>query len=165
VSNGLRIGEGIDRHRLEEGRPLWLGGVQVPSDQGLSGHSDGDALIHAVCDALLGALALGDLGSLFSDEDPANEGRPSADFLKYVMRRVGAAGYRVSNVDATIMAERPRLAPHAEAMRARLAELLSVTSGQVSVKATRGEGLGPEGEGRAITVRAVALLAPRQDAR
>lgn len=162
MSPGLRIGEGIDRHPLEAGRPLWLGGVEIPGEIGLAGHSDGDALIHAICDALLGALALGDLGTLFSDEDPSNQGRASQDFLRYVMRRVGVAGYRVENVDATIMAERPRLAPHALAMRRRLAELLNVSVDQVSVKATRGEGLGPEGEGRAMTVRAVALLSPRE---
>jgi 2-C-methyl-D-erythritol 2,4-cyclodiphosphate synthase len=154
----LRIGEGIDRHRLVEGRALILGGVGIEHSHGLAGHSDGDALTHAICDALLGALALGDLGQHFSDTDPANADRDSLEFLEQVVRRVEEAGWRVANVDATIMAEAPRLAPHVAAMRAALAGAMGVGVGQVSVKATRGEGVGPEGEGRAITVRAVALV-------
>jgi 2-C-methyl-D-erythritol 2,4-cyclodiphosphate synthase len=154
----LRVGEGIDRHRLVEGRPLILGGVLVEHDRGLRGHSDGDALTHAVCDALLGALALGDLGGHFSDEDPTHAGRDSLDFLRHVAGLVRQRGWRVANVDATVMAEAPRLAPHVETMRARLAQALGVGVDQVSVKATRGEGVGPEGRGESILARAVALL-------
>lgn len=154
----VRIGEGIDRHRLVEGRALWLGGVEIPHTHGLLGHSDGDAALHALCDALLGAAALGDLGQLFADTDAAHAGRASADFVAEVARRVGEAGYRVGNVDLTIMAERPALAPHRPAMVARIAGLLGVEPGRVSVKATRGEGLGPEGRGECITARCVALL-------
>ncbi len=154
----IRVGEGIDRHRLIEGIPLILGGVELEHPKGLSGHSDGDALFHAVCDALLGALALGDLGQMFSDTDPTNENRDSAQFVKQVAARVRAAGFEIGNVDATIMAEAPRIAPHANTMRENLARALEVDVGLVSVKATRGEKVGPEGKGKAITVRAVALV-------
>lgn len=154
----VRIGEGIDRHRMEPGRQLVLGGVSIPFERGLAGHSDGDALLHAVASALLGSLALGDLGQHFPDTDPAWKGRPSSQFVAHVVGLVHARGYRVGNVDATIMAEQPRLAPHLPAMRQNLARLLAVGPDQVSVKATRGEGVGPEGEGRSILARAVALV-------
>jgi len=154
----IRIGEGIDRHRLVEGRPLILGGVGIEHSHGLEGHSDGDALTHAICDALLGALALGDLGQHFSDTDPSNAKRDSLEFLAHVVRLAGQKGWRLGNVDATVMAEHPRLAPHIGAMRAALAGAMSSSLDRISVKATRGEGLGPEGEGLAITARAVVLL-------
>lgn len=154
----LRIGEGIDRHRLVMGRPLILGGVGIDHTHGLQGHSDGDALTHAICDALLGALALGDLGQHFSDTDPANAARDSLEFLGHVIHLVEEQGWCVGNVDATVMAEAPRLAPHVAAMRAALAGAMGIALDRVSVKATRGEGVGPEGEGLAITARAIALL-------
>jgi 2-C-methyl-D-erythritol 2,4-cyclodiphosphate synthase len=158
-----RIGLGIDRHRLVPGRPLVLGGVEIPHERGLEGHSDADALIHAVCDALLGAAALGDIGQLFSDSDPAHAGRDSTEFLQEVVRRVAEAGFAPVNVDVTVMAEAPRLAPHIEAMRSRLAGVMGLAVGRVSVKATRGEGLGPEGRQEGITAQAVALIQARED--
>lgn len=154
----LRIGEGIDRHPLEAGRPLVLGGVEIAHSHGLVGHSDGDAVLHALCDALLGALAMGDLGQLFSDSAAENAGRDSAEFVAEVMKRVRAAGYSLGNADLTIVAEAPKIAPHVAAMRQRIAELCACEASRISVKATRGEGLGPEGRGEAITVRAVVLL-------
>jgi 2-C-methyl-D-erythritol 2,4-cyclodiphosphate synthase len=154
----VRIGEGVDRHRLVEGRPLILGGVSIEHEKGLSGHSDGDALTHAICDAILGALALGDLGQHFPDTDPAHEGRASLEFLREVAALARGAGWRPGNVDATVMAEAPRLAPHLETMRAALAGVLQLELNCVSIKATRGEGLGPEGRGEAITARAVVLM-------
>lgn len=154
----IRVGQGIDRHRLVEGKPLILGGIGIEHSHGLEGHSDGDALTHAICDALLGALALGDLGQHFSDRDPANENRDSLEFLAHVIRLVQQKGWRLGNVDATVMAEAPRLAPHVQAMRAALAGAMGSAPDRISVKATRGEGLGPEGEGRAITAHAVVLL-------
>jgi 2-C-methyl-D-erythritol 2,4-cyclodiphosphate synthase len=152
------VGEGIDRHRLVAGRRLMLAGVEIEHSHGLAGHSDGDAVLHALCDALLGALALGDLGRLFSDEAEENRDRASADFLQAVMERVIAAGYRLGNADLSIMAEAPRLAPHVEAMRANVARLCGCEPHRISIKATRGEGLGPEGRDEAITVRAVVLV-------
>ena len=154
----VRVGEGLDRHRLEPGRPLVLGGVVVPYSLGLAGHSDGDALTHAVCSALLGALALGDLGSHFPDTDARWKGEPSATFLAEVARMVKERGWRIGNVDATLMAEQPRLSSHIPAMRENLATWMGIAADQVSVKATRGEGLGPEGEGRSILARAVVLV-------
>ncbi len=155
----LRIGQGIDRHRLVEGRRLVLGGVTIEHTHGLDGHSDADALLHAICDALLGAVAQGDIGQVFSDTDPAHAGRDSREFLRAIVARVHAAGFQVVNVDSTIMAEAPRLAPHVPAMRSHVAEDLGIDVERVSVKATRGEGLGPEGRREAITAHAVVLLA------
>lgn len=154
----LRIGQGYDRHRLVKDRPLVLGGVAIEHDFGLEGHSDADALVHAVCDALLGAAALGDLGGHFSDEVLAHAGRSSLEFLAEIAARLRQEGYRVCNVDSTVIAEAPRIAPHAEAMRANLARVLELELGRVSVKATRGEGLGPEGRREAISVEAICLL-------
>jgi len=154
----IRIGEGIDRHPLVVGRPLILGGVPIEHEKGLLGHSDGDALTHAVCDAILGALALGDLGSHFADTDPSQKDRASLEFLREVLALARAGGWRLGNLDATVMAEAPRLAPHLPKMRAELARALEVEFERVSVKATRGEGLGPEGRGEAITARAVVLM-------
>ena len=156
----MRIGHGYDVHRLVPGRPLILGGVAVPSDVGLDGHSDADVLTHAVIDALLGAAALGDIGALFPDTDAAYEGADSIGLLEAVAGRVRAAGYALANVDATVVLERPRLRPHVDAMRGRLAGALGVAVGEVSVKATTGEGLGWEGAGRGAAAHAVCLLVP-----
>lgn len=155
---GLRIGEGWDVHALVAGRPLVLGGVTVPHSHGLAGHSDADALAHAITDALLGAAALGDIGRHFPDTDPAFAGADSMRLLAEAARRVRAAGYEISNVDATVVAQAPKLAPHIPAMCARLAQALCVPVGCVNVKAKTAERMGPVGEGRAIEARAVALL-------
>ncbi len=155
---GLRIGEGWDVHALVAGRPLVLGGVTVPHSHGLAGHSDADALAHAVTDALLGAAALGDIGRHFPDTDPAFAGADSLRLLAEAARRVRAAGYAIGNVDATVVAQAPKLAPHIPAMCARLAQALGVPVGCVNVKAKTAEKMGPVGEGRAIEARAVALL-------
>jgi 2-C-methyl-D-erythritol 2,4-cyclodiphosphate synthase len=154
----LRIGEGWDVHALVAGRPLVLGGVVIPHTHGLLGHSDADALLHAITDALFGAAGLGDIGRHFPDTDPAFRGADSAHLLAEAARRVRAAGWELANVDATIVAQAPRMAPHIEAMRARIADVLGVAAGQVNVKAKTAEKMGPVGEGRAIEARAVCLL-------
>ena len=155
----LRIGEGWDIHALVAGRPLVLGGVTVPHSHGLDGHSDADALLHAITDALFGASGLGDIGRHFPDTDPAFAGADSAALLAECLRRVHAEGWRVVNVDATVIAQAPKLAPHVHAMRERIAALLGVATEAVNVKAKTAEKLGPVGEGRAIEARAVCLLA------
>jgi 2-C-methyl-D-erythritol 2,4-cyclodiphosphate synthase len=154
----FRVGIGHDTHRLIEGRPLVLGGVAVPHDRGLVGHSDADVVLHAVTDALLGAAALGDIGDLFPDSDPANRGRDSAEFVREAMRRLAAAGWRAVNIDIVIHAERPKLGPHKQVMRDRLADLLGLPIGAVSVKAKTGEQVGPIGRGEAISCEAVVLI-------
>ena len=154
----LRIGQGWDIHRLVAGRPLMLGGVLVPHERGLLGHSDGDAVLHAVADALLGALAAGDLGQHFPDTDSRWRGADSAGLLGEVVRLVAARGARVVNVDVSILAERPRLAAHLPAMRARLAGLLAIDGDRVGLKARTMEGLGAIGAGEAIAAQAVALI-------
>jgi 2-C-methyl-D-erythritol 2,4-cyclodiphosphate synthase len=154
----MRIGHGYDVHRLVEGRPLVLGGVTIPHDTGLDGHSDADVLLHAIADALLGAAALGDIGALFPDTDPAWEGADSLELLTSVRKRVHAAGWRVVNVDATVVIQRPRLRPHIAAMRANIAEALDVVPACVSVKATTGEGMGFVGTGVGAAAHAVCLL-------
>lgn len=154
----FRIGIGHDTHRLAEGRPLVLGGVRVESDRGAVGHSDADALSHAVADAILGALCEGDLGVHFPDTDPQWKDADSIELLARVVWLADRRGYRVVNVDATVMLERPRLRPHVQAMRERLAGVLAVEASCVSVKAKTGEGLDAVGERRAVTVQAVALL-------
>jgi 2-C-methyl-D-erythritol 2,4-cyclodiphosphate synthase len=154
----LRIGQGIDRHRFVMGRPLMLGGIEVPHTHGLAGHSDADALLHAICDAMLGAAAMGDIGQMFSDTDPAHENRSSRDFVEAVRDSLSERGFRVVNVDSTIMAEVPRLGPHLDAMRESVATLLDLPVDRVSVKATRGERVGPEGRAEALTAHAVVLL-------
>jgi 2-C-methyl-D-erythritol 2,4-cyclodiphosphate synthase len=138
--------------------PLKLGGVDIPHDQGLVGHSDADVLLHAVTDALLGAAALGDIGELFPDEAPENRGRDSADMLRRAVEKVTAAGYRVVNVDCIVFAERPKLAPHRDAIRARIAELLDVPADCVGMKAKTGEKVGPVGRQEAIMAECAALL-------
>lgn len=154
----MRIGHGYDVHRLAEGRRLILGGVEIPFEKGLLGHSDADVLAHAVMDALLGAAALGDIGKLFPDSDPAYEGADSMVLLSRVARVLDENGYGIGNVDATVLAQRPKLAPHIPAMRERLAAAMGVDSGRVSVKATTEEGLGFTGTGEGIAAHAVALI-------
>ena len=153
-----RIGEGWDVHALVPGRPLVVGGVTLAHDRGALGHSDADVLLHAITDALLGAAGLGDIGTHFPDSDPAFRGVDSSSLLAEAMRRVGAAGWRVGNVDATVIAQAPRLAPHRAAMVAAIARALGVAAGQVNVKAKTAERLGPVGQGAAIEARAVVLL-------
>ena len=154
----LRIGEGWDIHQLVIGRPLVLGGITIPHSHGLLGHSDADALLHAITDALLGAAALGDIGRHFPDTDAAFHGADSGVLLAEAARRVQAAGWAIGNIDSTIVAQAPKLAPHIPAMVARIAGLLGLEAGQVNVKAKTAEKLGPVGEGRAIEARAVCLL-------
>ena len=154
----MRIGHGYDVHKLTEGRKLILGGVDIPYDKGLLGHSDADVLTHAIMDALLGAAALGDIGKLFPDNDPAYAGADSLVLLERVGERIARAGYRVGNIDATILAQRPKLAPHIPQMRANLAHRLGLEVDQVSVKATTEEGLGFTGAGEGMAAHAVCLL-------
>ena len=158
---GLRIGEGWDTHALVAGRPLVLGGVTIPHSHGLAGHSDADALAHAITDALFGAAALGDIGRHFPDTDATFAGADSMKLLAEAARRVRAAGYEIVNVDSTVIAQAPKLAPHIEAMRACLSHALGVALEQVNVKAKTAEKMGPVGEGRAIEARAVCLLSRR----
>jgi 2-C-methyl-D-erythritol 2,4-cyclodiphosphate synthase len=154
----LRVGEGWDTHALVAGRPLVLGGVTVPHTHGLLGHSDADALLHAITDALLGAAGLGDIGRHFPDTDPAFRGADSARLLADAARRVRAAGWEIVNVDSTIVAQAPKMAPHIGAMRSRIAGVLGIAEDAVNVKAKTAEKLGPVGEGRAIETRAICLL-------
>ena len=154
----MRIGHGYDVHRLVEGRRLILGGVDIPFEKGLLGHSDADVLTHAIMDALLGAAALGDIGKLFPDSDPAYEGADSLALLSRVVEVLDENGYRVGNVDATVLAQRPKLAPHIPLMRERFAAAMGIDPGRVSVKATTEEGLGFTGSGEGIAAHAVALV-------
>jgi 2-C-methyl-D-erythritol 2,4-cyclodiphosphate synthase len=154
----VRTGLGYDVHRLVPGRPLIIGGVEIEHDHGLEGHSDADVLAHAIADALLGAAALGDIGEHFPDDDPRFAGADSIALLREVGDRVRLAGYAIVNVDATVVLERPRLAPHRDAMRERLAGALALDVGAVSVKATRGEGMGFVGRAEGAAALAVATL-------
>lgn len=154
----LRIGHGYDVHRLVEGRPLILGGVTIPHETGLLGHSDADVLLHAVMDALLGAAALGDIGKLFSDADPAYENIYSLTLLGRVADKLAENGWSVVNLDATVLAQAPKLSPHREAMRKNIADALGIDASRVSVKATTEEGLGFTGEKLGIAAHAVALI-------
>ena len=154
----IRIGEGWDIHALVEGRPLMLGGVHVPYSKGLLGHSDADALLHAITDALFGAAGMGDIGTHFPDTDAAFKGADSSVLLAEAARRVRAQGHSIGNVDSTIIAQAPKLAPHMGAMRTRIAEILGIASDCVNVKAKTAEKMGPVGEGLAIEARAVVLL-------
>ena len=154
----LRIGHGYDVHRLIEGRPLILGGVTIPHETGLLGHSDADVLLHAIMDALLGAAALGDIGKLFPDSDAAYENISSLTLLSRVADKLAENGWCVVNLDATVLAQAPKLAPHREAMRANIADALKIDVSRVSVKATTEEGLGFTGEKLGIATHAVALL-------
>jgi 2-C-methyl-D-erythritol 2,4-cyclodiphosphate synthase len=154
----FRIGEGWDTHALVTGRPLVLGGVTIPHTHGLLGHSDADALLHAITDALLGAAGLGDIGRHFPDTDPAFQGADSVLLLQAAARRVQEAGYAIANIDATVIAQAPKLAGHIPAMCERIAAALGLPPGSVNVKAKTAEKMGPVGEGRAIEARAVCLL-------
>jgi len=154
----LRIGQGIDFHRLTEGRKLIIGGVDIPFERGLEGHSDADVLAHAICDALLGAAALGDIGRHFPDTDLANRNRSSMEFLREVRAKVEAEGWLIQNVDATLLAQRPKLAPHMPAMRQNIAESLGTGIAEINIKATTTEGMNAEGRGEGISAQAIALL-------
>jgi 2-C-methyl-D-erythritol 4-phosphate cytidylyltransferase/2-C-methyl-D-erythritol 2,4-cyclodiphosphate synthase len=153
-----RVGTGYDLHRLVPGRRLVLGGIEVPSDKGLDGHSDADVLSHAITDAVLGAVAAGDIGRHFPDTDPRWKDAPSLAMLSHAVAQADAAGYSVANVDAVVIAEHPKLAPHVDAIRRSLATVLRVESAQVSVKGKTNEGIGELGRGEAMAVHAVALL-------
>ena len=159
----MRIGFGYDLHRLVPDRPLILGGVSVPHTVGLAGHSDADVLTHAVCDALLGAAALGDLGTFFPDTDAAFKDMDSLEMLVDCTARVHEAGYSIGNVDATLIAQSPKLAPHRDPMRTNLATAMSVEVGRVSVKFTTTEGCDATGRGEAMAAHAVVLLTPAGD--
>ena len=159
----MRIGTGYDVHKLVEGRKLILGGVEIPFEKGLLGHSDADVLTHAVMDSLLGAAALGDIGQHFPDTDPRYAGADSIALLREVRRLLEEAGYRVGNVDATIICQRPKLAGYLPAMRENIAAALEISAGQVSVKATTEEHLGFTGRGEGISTQAAALLLEWRD--
>ncbi len=154
----FRIGEGWDIHALVEGRKLILGGVEIPHSKGPLGHSDADALLHAITDALLGAAAMGDIGTHFPDTDARFKGADSTELLAEAVRRVREKGYEIGNVDSTVIAQAPKLAPHIAAMRMRIAHVLGVDMEQVNVKAKTAEKMGPVGEGLAMEARAIVLL-------
>jgi len=157
----MRIGQGFDVHRLVEGRPLFLGGVEIAFERGLEGHSDGDALLHAVSDAILGALGEGDLGRHFPSSDARFKGLASREILAEVVRRMGERGLELANLDATVIAQAPRLAPYQEAMRRCVAEVLGVKQERVNLKVTSTDGLGAIGRGEGIAAMAVVLLAEK----
>ncbi len=159
-ADDMRVGLGTDIHRLEAGRPLMLGGVEIPFDQGLRGHSDGDVLLHAVTDALLGACGLPDIGELFPDTDPQYAGADSRELLRQAVRRAATAGYRPSNIDCVVHAEAPKLSAHKLVIAESIADLVELPAERVSVKAKTHEGLGPVGEGRAIAASVVAAVIP-----
>ena len=154
----MRIGHGYDVHKLVEGRDLILGGVRIPYEKGLLGHSDADVLLHAVSDALLGAAGLGDIGKHFPDTDPQYKGVDSLKLLQIVGQRVAEAGYRVSNIDVTMIAQRPKLRPHIETMERNIASVLGIDPSRVNVKATTEEKLGFTGDGSGMSCNAVCLL-------
>ena len=154
----MRIGHGYDVHRLVEDRKLILGGVDIPHEKGLLGHSDADVLVHAVMDAMLGALALGDIGRIFPDNDPAYKGADSIELLKKVAKLIYAQDYAVGNIDCTVIAQRPKLSPYIDLMRENIAAALNVDASYVSIKATTEEHLGFTGEGLGIAAHAVVLL-------
>ena len=154
----MRIGHGYDVHRLIEGRKLILGGVDIPHEKGLLGHSDADVLTHAVMDALLGAAALGDIGKLFPDSDSSYKGADSLGLAREVSSRLGEAGYQIVNIDATLIAQAPKLAPHIDTMRRNLADALGIDIGAISIKATTEENLGFTGQKLGIAAHAVCLI-------
>ncbi|HJB90093.1 MAG TPA: 2-C-methyl-D-erythritol 2,4-cyclodiphosphate synthase [Candidatus Eisenbergiella merdigallinarum] len=155
----MRIGMGYDVHRLTQGRPLIMGGVEIPYEKGLLGHSDADVLLHAVMDALLGAAALGDIGKHFPDTDPAYRGISSMELLKHVGKLLEDGCFLVENIDATIIAQAPKMRPHIDRMRRNIADALKIDISQVNVKATTEEGLGFTGSGEGISAQAICLLA------
>jgi len=156
--SGIRIGSGFDVHRLVYGRKLVLGGVDIPFEKGLLGHSDADVLVHAVCDALLGAMGLGDIGCLFPDSDPVNKNASSIKFLEKITRLIHKDGFHIINVDATLIAEAPRMALHRAKMEYNIAASLNIDIKNINVKATTTEGLGFTGKGLGIAARCVALI-------
>ncbi len=156
--SGIRVGQGWDVHRIAAGRPLILGGVTIPCDFGLEGHSDADVLSHAITDALLGAAALGDIGMHFPDSDPRWKGADSLQFLRHAYDLVVKNGYSIVNVDSTVILERPKLKDYRQAIRAKLAETLRIEAGQVSVKFKTAEGVGPVGEGRSAEAQALVTI-------
>ena len=155
----MRIGQGFDVHALVAGRKLVIGGVVIPHERGLAGHSDADVLLHAVCDALIGAAGLGDIGTHFPDSDARYRGIDSRELLRGVVRRLAAEGWRIVNIDATVIAEAPRLAPHIPGMRVNIAADAGIAVGAVNVKAKTAERLGSLGRGEGIAAQAVALIA------
>jgi 2-C-methyl-D-erythritol 2,4-cyclodiphosphate synthase len=154
----IRVGLGHDTHRLGPGTALVLGGIAIPHDRMALGHSDADVLLHAITDSLLGAAALGDIGELFPDTDPANQGRDSADMLRRALDRVSVAGWRIVNLDCVIFAQRPKILPHRPAIRRRIAEILGIDEAAVWLKAKTGEGVGPIGEELAVGAECVVLI-------
>jgi 2-C-methyl-D-erythritol 2,4-cyclodiphosphate synthase len=158
----MRVGLGHDRHRLVVGRPLIVGGVAIPHDRGLDGHSDADVLLHAITDALLGAMGLGDIGEWFPNTDPQWAAANSAVFLRAVLSELDVRGWAIANVDCTVHAERPKLSPHKETIARRVAELLSIDREQVNVKAKTGEKVGPVGREEAVDADAVVLLTRKE---
>ena len=154
----MKIGEGFDVHALVEGRPLIIGGVQIPYEKGLAGHSDADVLLHAICDALLGAAAMGDIGQHFPDTDERYAGADSRTLLREVGTKVSQAGYTIGNIDSTIIAQQPKMAPHIPQMAVNIASDLGVIVTKVSVKAKTTEGLGFTGRGEGIAAKAIVLL-------
>ncbi|OHB27561.1 MAG: 2-C-methyl-D-erythritol 2,4-cyclodiphosphate synthase [Desulfuromonadaceae bacterium GWB2_53_15] len=157
----MRIGHGYDVHRLVEGRKLIMGGVDIPWEKGLLGHSDADVLLHAIADAILGAIGEGDIGRHFPDTDPAFKGADSLKLLEHVGKLAADHGYCLGNLDATIIAQRPKMAPHIATMRENIAKVLNTTVGQVNVKATTEEGLGFTGTGEGISAHAVVVMTPK----
>lgn len=154
----IRVGFGFDVHPLQEGRPLWLGGIQLPAEKGAVGHSDADVLIHAICDALLGAANMRDIGTHFSNKDPRWANKDSKYFLEEVVKMLASKGWRVENVDCTLCLEEPKVKPHIEDMQSVLAPLMRVTVEDVSIKATTNEGLGYVGRTEGVNAYAVALI-------
>ncbi len=158
MAGDIRIGQGYDVHRFIEGRPLILGGVTIPHEYGLQGHSDADALLHSITDALLGAIADGDIGKHFPDTDPEWKGADSAKLLEAVHQRLAAAGWSIVNIDATVVTEAPKLAPYINPMRERIAAILHLSSDRVSLKATTSEKLGFIGKGEGLAAQSVVLI-------
>ena len=159
----MRIGQGYDIHRLEEGRRLVIGGVEIPFEKGLLGHSDADVLLHAIIDALLGAAALGDIGTHFPDTDPKYEGADSLQLLKYTGELLEKNGWKIGNIDSTVIAQRPKMSPHISKMRENIASALKISPDSVSVKAKTNEGLDSVGEGRAIASLAAAMIFEKEE--
>jgi len=159
----MRVGTGYDLHRLEPGRRLIIGGVEIPHEMGLIGHSDADVLCHAITDAILGAAAQGDIGRHFPDTDPAFKGADSIDLLRRAAEIVRAAGFSISNIDAVVIAEQPKISPHVEAMRRKLADAMSIDAAVISVKGKTNEKVGALGRNEAIAVHAVAMLVQSQE--
>jgi len=155
------VGVGYDLHRLVPGGPLRIGGVEIPFERRCAGHSDADVLLHAVTDALLGAAALGDIGEMFPDTDPANRGRDSAEMLRLAWLRVASAGWRIANLDCVVLVEAPRLAPYRDRIRRRLADILDVDPARIGLKAKTGEGVDAVGRQEAVAAHCVALLLPQ----